>query len=89
VATSFMSRSWRKSRMVEISSSGSGEGPGWATARAYSKSSARTLRDGKSSRPLPPQVAPFANHHGRALGFRFYTFSTVANEGVQEAGGRA
>ena len=26
----------RKSRMVEISSSGSGEGPGWATGPGYS-----------------------------------------------------
>src|SRR5262249_26073886 len=28
----------RKSRMVEISLSGSGEGPGWATSRGYSTS---------------------------------------------------
>ena len=29
-------RNQRKSRMVEISSSGSGEGPGWETGRGYS-----------------------------------------------------
>src|SRR6266568_2683961 len=37
---------WRKSRMREIRSSGSGEGPGWATSRP-------TLQ-----RPLPPPASP-------------------------------
>ena len=30
---------WRRSRMVEISMSGSGEGLGWVTGRGYSTSS--------------------------------------------------
>ena len=36
VADESASRTLRRSRMVEITSSGSGEGPGWADGRGYS-----------------------------------------------------
>ena len=40
-----MSHSWRKSRMVETSLSGSGEGPRWETAWAYSTSKLSVLKN--------------------------------------------
>jgi hypothetical protein len=47
----------RKSRMVEISSSGSGEGPGWVTSRPTLQRTDRKYKATFSPPPLPPASA--------------------------------
>jgi len=43
----------RKSRMVEISLSGSGEGPGWVTSRPTLQRDCATARSGLHPYPFP------------------------------------